>query len=60
MSSEQRVFIEAARHVEKALNELNKAFDVEGLDSKIHSALTEQAFQLNKILDDITANIIEE
>lgn len=60
MKNEQRAITETVRHVEKALNELNKAFDVAGLSQEIHDQLTEQAFQLNKILDQITANIVEE
>lgn len=60
MNNEQRAITEAARHIEKALNELNKAFDVEGLNPDTHDRLTEQAAQLNKILNEITVDIIEE
>ena len=60
MNMEQKALSEAARHVEKALNELNKAFDVEGLNQEAHDRLTEQTIQLNKALDEITANLTEE
>ncbi len=60
MNIEQKALAEAARHVEKALNELNKAFDVEGLSQQVHDRLTEQAIQLNKAHDEITVNLTEE
>ena len=59
MNSDQRAIVEAVRHVEKALNELNKAFDVEGLCSDTHKRLNDQVFELNKILNEISVEIEE-
>jgi hypothetical protein len=59
MNSDQRAIVDAVRHVEKALNELNKAFDIEGLCPDTHKRLTEQVFQLNKILNEISVEIEE-
>lgn len=60
MNTDQRAIAEAARHVEKALNELNKAFDVEGLCQDTRERLTTKVLELKKVLDEITVNMEDE